>query len=175
MPLERYTVCEQDRDEAGRRSRYSRAQEDEAERDRLLADLQRREAERAATFAAIADGVIVFDAQSQVLRMNRSAERLLGVSIDQFRAMTPEERVQRLRVATPEGQPVPTDQTPLARALHGAMAISSHRVVYRVDGQAQHILSSAAPIKDAQGILVGAVLTMTGLNQIVELQRQRGE
>ncbi|MHB1416336.1 MAG: sensor histidine kinase [Chloroflexota bacterium] len=140
-----------------------------------MADLQRREAERAATFAAIADGIIVFDARGQVLRMNRSAEHLLGVSTAQFMAMSPAERVQRLRVATPEGQPVPTDRTPLAMALRGVMVVSSRCVVYRADGQAQHILNSAAPIKDAQGMLLGAVLTMSDINQIVELERQRGE
>jgi signal transduction histidine kinase len=48
-------------------------------------------------------------------------------------------------------------------------------VFWRADSKAQNILSSTAPIRDGEGQILGAVLTMTDINQLVELQRLQRE
>ncbi len=56
----------------------------EEERDRLLAEVQRRAAELTATFASIVDGLMVYDQEGKLQYLNATAERVFGY--------TPEER-----------------------------------------------------------------------------------
>jgi PAS domain S-box-containing protein len=145
----------------------------EAERERLLAEVARRAAELDATIGAISDALIIYGAEGQIVRMNRPAERLLGLTQSEYAAMSPAEREQLLRIEAPTGQPIPPEQTAISRALRGEVVVGYRETVYRRDGTRRELLTGAGPIRDEQGRIIGAVRSLSDVTTLVELQEQR--
>ena len=131
------------------------------ERERLLAEVQRRAAELDATISAISDGLIITDASADIVRMNEAALRILG--IDAGFASGPEKERSLL---LGEGSPVD-------RALHGELVRGLRLRIRRPDGQHRDLLVSARPIREAEGDIRGAVMTFADITPIMELQEQR--
>ncbi len=144
----------------------------ERERERLLEEVEHRAVELDATIGAAGDGLIIYDRRGRVLRMNRSAERLLGVTQAEYAAQ-PAAPGEVPRIETPEGAPIPPEQTAQARALRGEMALGLRERVRRADGSSRQLLASAAPIQDEEGHLLGAVRSLSDVTPLVELQEQR--
>ncbi|HOG46913.1 MAG TPA: ATP-binding protein [Anaerolineae bacterium] len=144
-----------------------------AERERLLAEVERRAAELGATLGAISDALIIYGPQGQVERMNHPAEQLLGVTQSEYAAMPPAEREQVLRMQAPTGRPIPPEETVIAHALRGQVVVGYRETVIRRDGTRRELLSSAGPIRDAQGRIVGAVRGLSDVTPLVDLQEQR--
>ncbi len=145
----------------------------EAERERLRDEAERRAAELDATIGAISDALIIYGPEGRIVRMNRPAEHLLGVTQGQLAAMPPAEREQLLRIETPAGRPIPPQQTAIARALRGEVVVGYRETVFRRDGPRRELLTSAGPIRDEQGRIVGAVRNLSDVTPLVELQEQR--
>jgi len=107
------------------------------------------------------NGVVGVDRQGCIVTFNRAAERVLGV-----------------RAADAAGQPYPSVVTsldgtpsPLAAALaDGEAATEVEREVADARGQRRRLTSSAAPIRDAQGALVGAVEIFSDITEFRQLQ-----
>ena len=88
------------------------------------------------------------------LSVNRRAEETLGITLPpgedggQYRA----------RILFPDGTPAPPDRLVSARALTGGETISGAEfIVERPDGARVPILGSAAPIRDANDTIIGAI------------------
>ena len=93
----------------------------EAERERLLAELN-------ATIESIADGVVVYTPDGGLAYMNVGAERILGYTLE-ARGHSVEDQAWLMGVETAEGEPIPGEDTPTARALRGE---SVHNVVMAI-------------------------------------------
>ena len=144
----------------------------EAERARLLAEVQSRAAELEATLTSIADGLIIYNPAGDIVRMNPAAAEILGYSPEE-RARPMAERLARLRAETPEGQPIPVEETPPRRALRGERVAGVVLVIHPPTGKKVWLSVSAAPIRRADGMLLGAVVTLTDITALHELQEQR--
>lgn len=136
--------------------------QEERERLRAVAD---------ATLTAIADGLVVYDAQGRITRINETARRLLGPSDEQLEVSLAE-RHQRLRVSRPSGEPLPLSESPVARALHGETVAGAELCVQPESHAPVYVSVSAAPIRTPDGSLVGAVATFADITRLYELRRQ---
>ena len=147
----------------------------ERERERLLDETRRRAAELDAILAAIASGLIVYGPQGEIRRMNRAAEALMGVSLDGWGRLPHAERVQAVRVESPDGRPLAPEATPLSRALRGEQVDGERLCVFGAGGARRELLSSTSPIRDAEDRVIGAVASFSDITPLIELQQQRAD
>jgi PAS domain S-box-containing protein len=144
----------------------------EAERERLLAEVQRRAAELDATIASIADGVLIYGPDGEIVVMNPAAERMLGYTEAQ-RKLPVAERMRQLRMETPDRKPLPVDQAPPVRVMRGELVLGSVMVVHTAPDRTAWHSVSGAPIRTPDGRLVGAVVTITDITPFHDMQEQR--
>ena len=115
----------------------------------------------------MADGIILADERWRLRWMNPAAARMLG------RAVADESLDEWCRahhVVRTDGTPYPAAEMPLARALaHGDVVEGEEWCVRRPDGALVHLLGSAAPLSDAEGRRLGAVLVMRDVTERVRL------
>lgn len=143
----------------------------EAERVRLVAELQRHAAQLRGTLSSIADGLVVYDQEGNVVTMNDAAVALLGFSEEQM-ALPLAERVKLLRAETAAGRPLTPDETPAARALRGE-TVRSQVVAFHATGRPVWVSISAAPVRTEDGRLLGAVSSFADIGGLHNLQEQR--
>jgi signal transduction histidine kinase len=72
----------------------------------------------------------------------------------------------------PGGRPIPPEESSIARALRGETTVGREARMVRPDGSHYDVLISAAPLKNAEGEIVGAV---AGLLDITERKRAEEE
>ena len=142
----------------------------EAERERLLAEVQSRAAELGAVIASIPDGVVIYAPGGKIVQMNDASKRLLGHS-DQELLLPVRERFAALGVTTAEGRVLPLEEAPFMRAL-GGETVERNVLVVRRPGEEDVWLSvSAAPIRAAShGAVTGAVAVLSDITALRELQ-----
>ena len=144
----------------------------EEERDRLLIEVQRQTAELDATISGMADGLIIYNPQGEIMRMNDTAREMLGFKEEECRESVLHRWAHR-RVRTPDGQPLPLGQLPVYRALQGARV---QGVVMVVDGpslsQPVWISASAGPIRTADGRVIGVVANYANVTPLIALRRE---
>ena len=111
-----------------------------------------------AALAQLAEGVIVTDATGRITFVNEAAARLHGVdSLD----VSPARYTDAFRLYTEDGQPYPSTELPLARAvLQGDTLTDARWRIRRPDGSEVLAVGSARPLLGADGERVGAVLTV---------------
>lgn len=141
--------------------------EAEIERGRALAELD-------ATITAIADAVIVYDPNGRIVRLNPTADRLLGYAPGLMEESL-DERLSAMRVESPEGEPIPREDLPPIRALRGETVRNLVVVVRHPDGRVLWLSASAAPIHGSDDLLLGAVLTIADIKALHELQERSEE
>jgi len=113
--------------------------------------------------AALHNGVAACDRQGRITTLNRSAQRMLGVSA-QAAVGRPHEEV----LAGADGSP-----SPLAQALAtGEGCAGVEREVVTPDGRRLLLNSTVAPIRDCRGELVGAVEIFSDLTEFRSLQER---
>ena len=144
---------------------------DITERKQAEEELQRRAAELDATIDSIADGVVIFNLDNQLLRVNVAAERLLGVARQKL-GPTLEHLFSYLRLTRPDGTPFTYDETVSIRALRGETVTGIPQVIHRPDGHVLWVSTSAAPIRTPDGVILGAVTTFTDITVLHELQER---
>ena len=154
--------------EAENRRQRRRAEE---ERERLLAEIQHRAAELEATIGSIADGVIIYNAAGDIVRLNALAARFLGYSPDERREPPPEQR-EMFRMHHLDGSPMRLEETATWRALRGETVIGSLGILRLPDGERVFLSASAAPIYTDDGRQIGAIATFTDVTQLHELQER---
>ena len=115
-------------------------------------------AERAAILSQLEEGVIVTDAQGQIVFVNDAAARLHGVKrLD----VAPDEYAETYHLLTEDGDPYPPLELPLARAvLTGESIVDARWRINRPDGTQVRAIGSAKPIITHGQINIGAVLTV---------------
>ncbi len=144
----------------------------EAQVERMLQEANQRAAELDAIIDGISDGLIIYAPNTDILRMNRAAERLMEITAEEYRALPLAERVRRMRMSTPDGRPLAPEETPAMRALRGE-TISGLRLVGHRDARWREVIVSAGPIRDREGRITGSVLSFADITPITRLQEQR--
>jgi PAS domain S-box-containing protein len=132
------------------------------ERTRALAEttlaLQESEESLAITIQSIGDGVIATDTTGHVTRMNTVAEELSGWSLGDAVGKPVSEvfRIQNEETRKPA-------ESPVDRVLREGkiIGLANHTVLVARDGTSRAIADSAAPIRDAAGVLRGVVLVFS--------------
>lgn len=121
--------------------------------------------------ASIGDGVAIYDAEGRMLQVNRACREMLQWGKPLF-DLTHEERRQQVTVRRPDGSVFASDDLPLARALRGEEAIGESGEIIRPDGSSLWVNSSANPLWNDAGELLGAVVTLTDITRLRKAQEE---
>ncbi len=154
---------------------------DITEREHLLDEVQRRAAELDTVITSIADGVMIYDLDNHVVRMNAAAERITGYLPDDLGLSLADRTSHVTQIETTDGRPVSDPQAmPVPRALRGEIIQGEVMGLRQLRTGAFHWVSiSAAPMRKADGTVFGAVSTLTDITERMEtenkLVRIRGE
>lgn len=119
-------------------------EEVETERDLLRAIVQQS-----------GDGIIVADCEGKLRLLNPEAARQHGRSFDRVGAGKWSETYG---LETEDGKPLPLENTPLWRAIHGETVVNAFWTVHRPDGTRRLLVGTATPLRRADGTLNGAMI-----------------
>jgi PAS domain S-box-containing protein len=142
----------------------TRRKASEEQLNKLLAELGRQRATDEATFSSVLVGMSVYDKNGRLIKMNPAAQKMLGYSKDDL-SLTLRERATRQRVETPEGIPIPPEDTLPSRALRGETIADNVFVIHPADGETRWIAGNASPIRVENGEIAGAVLTLIDITE----------
>jgi PAS domain S-box-containing protein len=143
-----------------------------AEKARLLDEVRRQSASLDGVISSMADGLLLFDAAGRLVRFNEAARLISGFGFEHL-GMTYAERARDLDLQTPDGQPVPVPDLPVARALRGETTRGMVLGIQRRAGRRIWIALSSAPLRAPDGALLGAVATFTDVTALRDLQDQQ--
>lgn len=127
-----------------------------------------------ATIDSIAAGVVLYDCDGRVLRMNPVAEQLLRYSTAE-RQLPLAEQIALLRAEPSEGEPFRAEDAPLARALRGEAVRDFTTIVHPQGGTPRRLSANMAPIQLEDGTVLGAVMAFMDVTEQHEQQKQREE
>ena len=146
---------------------------------RARAEAEQRLAQLAAIFDAMADGVVVFDAQGRLVQENAAQQRLEGIgTAPPFRDMPLAERMALFAARDENGRPLRPDEGPMPRALRGEVVSGVETMDFlsrTLDGREVELNVSAAPLWDREGHLRGAVAIFRDQTEQKRLERERAE
>lgn len=145
----------------------------EHEREVLLSEVNHRAAELDATIAAMADGVLIYDNDMEILRMNVGAEHILGYTHAQMHRPLAE-RLIASHFRTTTGAQVLPAEFPAVRAVAGETVRGVIYSLTRQDGREFWVSLSAAPIRLADTV-IGAVVTFADITAFHQLQQRQAE
>ncbi|MBC8164135.1 MAG: PAS domain S-box protein [Roseiflexaceae bacterium] len=114
------------------------------------------------TLASIGDAVVATDTHGVVTFMNSVAESLTGWTTDQALGKP----IDTIFTIVNEQTRAPAE-VPVARVLRDQVVVglANHTALVRRDGSSLPIDDSAAPVRDGQGALVGAVLVFRDISE----------
>ncbi|WP_372593973.1 EAL domain-containing protein [Actinotalea sp.] len=140
------------------------ATEQRAARAALHAEKERAEV----TLASIGDAVITTDAHARVTYLNPVAEGLTGWTTDQAEGRPVDEVLTLFSEST--GEPV---ESPAIRCLREGrpVGLASHTALRDRAGRLISVEDSSAPIRDAHGVVLGAVLVFHDVSDAKALTR----
>jgi PAS domain S-box-containing protein len=126
------------------------------------AQLRRSEEHLSATLRSIGDAVIACDAQGRVVSLNAVAETLTGWSAGEARGRPIAEVFRTIDARTRQEAEIP-----VGRALREDRIINlaNHTALIARDGAERQIADSCAPIHDAAGVVIGAVLVFRDVTE----------
>jgi len=142
-----------------------RRREDQEELERLAAEAQQRAAELGTVIDSIADGVMIYDAEGCLLRLNAAARGLLQYTEAELK-LPLADRVKLLNLHDAAGQPVAQERLPAIRALHGETIVGFATTMRPGTEREAVCLHSGAPLRGPQGDIIGAVITVTDVSNV---------
>ncbi len=107
------------------------------------------------TLSCIGDAVISTDLDGQVVFMNPAAEKATGWSSAEASGKPPE---KMFRIVNQKTRTVVENPIRMVLETDAVAALAGHTLLVRRDGSEIPINDSAAPIRDAQGKMIGAVM-----------------
>ena len=131
---------------------------------RQNAETQLRQSEEnlSITLLSIGDAVVATDAEGRITRMNAVAERLTGWSLSEAMGR-PLPAVFRI-VNAGSREPV-MDPVQLVMERGEVVGLANHIALLARDGSEYHIADSAAPIRHADGHILGVVLVFSDVSE----------
>jgi PAS domain S-box-containing protein len=152
----------------------------EQEREAARAQAERQAEELDRIVEAMADAVVVYDANGCITRVNSAARRTLGLNAapaDYF-ALAALERNALYAMRDAEGLSLAVDASPKLRALRREVLTGANAVDIRLrtfDECELEVNASAAPLRDPDGHIVGAVGVYRDLTERNRLERATRE
>jgi len=143
----------------------------EEERDRLLAEHRRQATELDTIINSLADGLIIYGPEQEILRINPAGERILGLTAEE-RKLPFAERMALVRVTKTDGAPFTPDETPSWRAWQGEVVEGEELLLHHADGRRTWTSASVAPICNADGTILSVVATFQDITRLKDLQEQ---
>ncbi len=131
-----------------------------AELDEHIREITRQRNEQEAILRSMAEGVLAVDTAGRVVSVNASAARMLGVDARQVCGRSVEESLR-----------IPDVQRLLSGALTEDHMLEA-QIILRNGGE-RHLQAHGAPIHDAAGALLGAVLVLNDITALRRLERMR--
>ena len=150
----------------------------EAERARHeAADRASRAEKEASELQAVLDahggGIVMLSSEGVVLRMNEAARVILGISPADVPTVT--SLIERIRLQTERGQPVPLQQTLFAQVLQsGEPGRERLVIVQREDGTRRWLLARAVPVHPG-GAVRAVVVGFADVTALRELREGRDD
>ena len=138
------------------------------------AEAQRRLAELDATLASITDGLVIYDRELRIVRLNPAAERLLGYTPEDY-AKPIAERVALAPLLRADGTPFPEDEIPAVRAVRDNAPYHAVMMLCRPGRPRVWLSVRAAPIRTAEGQLLGGVSLLADITAQRDLAEERAE
>ncbi len=121
-------------------------------------------------FDELGEAVLISDNTGKIVRVNRAAERILGMPAEHLRGVNHADAIWQ--VIREDGTPVPISELPATKALRTGKPVSNMELgVLRPDGSLVWILESAAPILDDTGEVTGVIVIFPDISVAVQ-QRQ---
>jgi len=149
--------------------RRRRLEEMVAERTAELAESQEK---LAATLRSIGDAVISTDARGLVDGMNAVAEGLLGWTGDEVRGKPLCDIFRIINGRTKEPVDIPIDQL---LATGETLELPSDTMLIARDATRRRVADSAAPIRDEDGVIIGAVLVFRDVSEEYKTRKELRE
>ena len=134
----------------------------EARRKQAEDALRESEGNLAITLNSIGDAVITTDPAGRVTRMNPTAERLSGWTLNEARNRPLAEVFHIINAITRETVPDPVNLV----MEHGmVVGLANHTILQARGGQEYQIADSAAPIRNSSGEILGVVLVFSDVTE----------
>jgi signal transduction histidine kinase/ActR/RegA family two-component response regulator len=127
-------------------------------RARLYEDARRAERRLQSILERLPVGIFVSRGQNSMLVFANDAVARIW-RVDAFPSLG-EERCRMLKVSYPDGRPMPTQESPVVRALRGEVVSAIEARIERQDGTPGWVQVSAAPVFRADGTVEMAVATV---------------
>ena len=130
-------------------------------------------AELLAVINTVPAALVIMNPDGSIRLQNRAAEHLLGKAPD-----TPKDRKkywQTFSVRDAGHKPMRLRDIPPVRALSGVEIIGEEIDVQSANGRHTVILVGAAPLRDGQGLITGAVAGFQDITRLRELDRMKDE
>jgi PAS domain S-box-containing protein len=126
--------------------------------------LRKSEAKIRAAFKALAEGVIFLNREGKIEEANDAVETVTGYGREALAAATLESWSLAVRA---DGTPFPVRELPAVVALRTGKAVRNVELAVRKpDGTLAWMLVNAQPVRDEQGILLGAVASLFDLSEL---------
>lgn len=136
----------------------------ERERAQLLAELE-------ATISAITEGVILYDTDGRIFRMNPAAELLLHDTT--AHARTYDEFMDHVQIHMLNGSSLQDDEMPYIRARQGETVRGQLLDIHIDDDHTIWLLAGAAPVYMTADEIIGVVSTFTDVTALHHIQEQQ--
>ena len=144
--------------------------------DRARAAAAGQTAELAAMFEAMADAVLVYDVNTYIIHSNTAAHKMFGYGDDSdFERLAVADRIARLSVSDLSGRSLSVDELPQMRAMRGESLTGADAVDMRIRtlrGTEIDVSCSAAPLRNADGALIGAVAIYRDVTERRRLEQE---
>ncbi|HLB12595.1 MAG TPA: PAS domain-containing protein [Dehalococcoidia bacterium] len=133
---------------------------------------QHRAVELHAVLENMVEAVFVCDVRGRITHANEAGARLLGLPSVEEVVRTLSEFPAPLRMRHLDGRPLGREEMPLVRALAGETVTQASEIVYNSKlEQDIFIRTSAAPMRDEKGTIIGAVAVARDVTELTELDR----
>ncbi|HEX6820090.1 MAG TPA: PAS domain S-box protein [Ktedonobacterales bacterium] len=136
-----------------------------------------RAGELEAIFGTVADALVVYDLDGRVAQANVAFDELMArVMESTLHSDTLAARIQNNPFRDISGEPIPMEQLPQSRVLHGEALTGGNAgsfAVRALDGQEVYLSVTGAPLLDAEGHIVGAVCTFRDVTEWRKAEEER--
>ncbi|HRD68449.1 MAG TPA: ATP-binding protein, partial [Candidatus Competibacter sp.] len=127
------------------------------------AELRRQQVFSEAVLDNISDGVVASDETGRLSFFNRAAREMPGIAQDH---LLPEQWEDRYKMFHADGEtPMVLADIPLFRALQGESVRNAQMVVEQADGSRRNLLVSGQSMLDADGVKIGAVVSLHDITE----------
>lgn len=116
---------------------------------------QEREQQLTAVMDTIGDGILAIDQQEIITHFNSAAEKILSYKSDEVIG----EKIKNVFIS----------EIPLLEILHNGLPYNNQEIVVTTFKGKNHYLTSGRPIKDSNGIVIGAVAVLKAMKDVEEL------